>query len=202
MAAWKCVVLVTWQAGLEAGRGRGRETMDRREILGDSKWRFLLAFSFWRSPLTRNFRDYNGNVYTWYCHLFKHERFFLCWQRKRCRVEQSEAVFWLGCVFAGNVFMQIHEINRPDWKVSKETVEFMESKYGSRAKQVLAILECLLWLTQERTNIWWERPTLSLYPNAIGKTLSLTNDRMRTNIGRALTKTYTGDLHFHNLQYW
>ena len=28
--------------------------------------------------------------------------------------------------------------------VCKETVEFMESEYGSRAKQVLAILDCFL----------------------------------------------------------
>ena len=43
--------------------------------------------------------------------------------------------------------MQIHEIN-PTGKFpkvpSKETVEFMESEYGSRAKQVLAILEFFL----------------------------------------------------------
>ena len=50
------------------------------------------------------------------------------------------------------------------------------------------------------------RPTLSLYPNAIGKTLSLIwqtymYDCMRTNIGRALATTYTEDRHFHNLQY-
>ena len=153
-------------------RGEGGETMDCRGILRDSKWRLVVTFSFWRSPLTGNFRDYNGNVYTLYCHRFKHERYFLCWQRKRCRVEQSEAVFyfswlcfrWLCRV---NVFMQIHKIN-PTEKFPKRP----ESEYGSRAKQVLAILECFLWLRQKRSNIWWERPTLSLYPNAIGKTLS------------------------------
>ena len=152
-------------------RGEGGETMDCRGILRDSKWRLVVTFSFWRSPLTGNFRDYNGNVYTWYCHRFKHEGFFLCWQRKRCRVEQSEAVFLSWLCFCGQC-IHADSWNQPDWKVSKETVEFMESEYGSRAKQVLAILECFLWLRQKRSNIWWERPTLSLYPNAIGKTLS------------------------------
>ena len=44
---------------------------------------------------------------------------------------------------------------------------------------------------KEQYMCWRERPTLSLYPNAIGKTLSLTcqtylYDCMRTNIGRAV----------------
>ena len=57
MAGWKCGVLITWQAGLEAGRGRGRETTDCRGILGDSKWRLVVTFSFCMSPLTGNFLD-------------------------------------------------------------------------------------------------------------------------------------------------
>ena len=105
---------------------------------------------------------------TWYRHRFKHERFFLCWQRERCRVEQSEAVFFIWLCFCLSC-IHADSWNQPGWNVSKETVEFMESEYGWRAKQVLAILECFLWLRQERSNIWWERPTLSLYHSATGK---------------------------------
>ena len=92
----KCGVLATWQAGLEAGRGRGRETMDCRGILGDSKWRLVIIMQTFTLGTAIGL---NMNAS------------FLCWQRKRCPVEQSETVFWVGCVFAGNVFTQIHEIN-------------------------------------------------------------------------------------------
>ena len=49
----------------------------------------------------------------------------------------------------------------------------------------------------EQYMCWRERPTLSLYPNAIGKTLSLTcqtylYDCMRTNIGRAVRRHTLG----------
>ena len=94
---------------------RRREGGDERNnTLGNSKWR--LVVTFWGSPLNGNFWDYNGNVYRWYCH----ECFFLCRQCKRCRMEQGQAVFLSWFCFAG--------IN-PTGK--KETMEFMESEYGS-----------------------------------------------------------------------
>ena len=134
MASWKCGVLVTWQAGLEAGRGRGRETMDCKGILGYSKWRLVTTFSFWRSPLPENFRYYNGNVYTWYCHRFKHERFFLCWQCKRFRVEQREGVFFSWLWFW---IMQLYEIiptgkfpKRP-WNLWKASTVHEEGSIGN-----------------------------------------------------------------------
>ena len=68
---------------LEAGRGRGPETMETSDcsrIMWETRWRvemctYLLcvSFSFEGLPLNGNFQDNNVNVYTLYCHRFEHD---------------------------------------------------------------------------------------------------------------------------------
>ena len=154
--------------------GRREEGGDEKQWTAEEFWEIQNGGLLLRFPFFGNFRDYNhGNVYTWYSHRFKHK------PKRGCCLSWLCLCWW--CIHADSW-------NQPDWKVSKETVKFIESEYGSRAKQALAILEWFLWFRQERSNIWRERPTLSLYPNAIGKRLSLIcqtymYDCMRTNIG-------------------
>ena len=89
---------------LGAGRGRGPETMETSDcsrIMWETRWRvemcaYLLcvSFSFEGLPLNGNLRDNNVNVYTLYCRRFEHDACLLsCRQRKRCHVEQCEAVY-------------------------------------------------------------------------------------------------------------
>ena len=115
-----------------------------------------------------------------------------CGTKRGCFFEL--VVFLL--VISGNVFMQIHEINptgkfpkRP-WNLWKASTVHKQSKYCNIG--VFSLIET----GKEKYMCWRERPTLSLYPNAIGKT-SLTcqtylYDCMRTNIGRAVRRHTLG----------
>ena len=102
--------------------------------------------------------------------------------------------FWIGCVFAGNVFMQIHEIN-PTGKFPKRPRNLWEARTVHKQSKY-----CQYWnvfFDWDRKGAIYVLPTVSLYPNAIGKTLSLTcqtylYDCMRTNIGRAVPRRTLG----------
>ena len=110
---------------------------------------------------------------------------------------KARLFFWVRCVFAGNVFMQIHEIN-PTGKFPKRSWNLWKRvRFTSKASIGNIGVFSLIETGKEQYMCWRERPTLSLYPNAIGKTLSLTCqtylcDWMRTNIGRAVRRRTLG----------
>ena len=95
-----------------------------------------------------------------------------------------------------------------DWKVSRETVEFMESEYGSQAKQVLQYWSVFfdwdgkgeIYVLARKANFKlvsecnWKNTFFNL-PNVF---VWLYEDKH----WQSSATTYTGDRHGHNFQYW
>ena len=136
MAAWKCGVLVTYQTGLELGRGLGRETIDCRGILGDSKWRLIDTFLAFEDLLPLGISEIIMETFTLgITSCLNMNASFYADSVNAATWNKARLFFWVGCVFAGNGFMQIHEINttgkfskRP-WNLWKASTVHQQSKY-------------------------------------------------------------------------
>ena len=165
MTAWRCIVLVTWQAGLEAGRGRGQETMDCRGILGNSKWRLVIMFSFWRSPLTGNFRAYNGNVYTLGTAIgLNMNDSFYADSVNAAAWNKSRLSFRVGCVLPVMYSCRFMKSTR---------LESFQRDRGIYGKRLRFTSKASIGTGKEQYMVRKANFKLVSYPNAIGKTLSL-----------------------------
>ena len=120
--------------------GVGERAGARNNRLQRNSRRFKMAAywyvsCFWRSSSTGNFGYYNGTFTLGITSCLNMNASFYADSVNAATWNKARLFFWVGCVFAGNGFMQIHEINptgkfskRP-WNLWKASTVHEQSKY-------------------------------------------------------------------------